>query len=134
MAAAAPPRGRVVAVTPCAGAYVSGAVGSNACPAGSVRIEAEAACRTAAAAAGMIVGNAFVETTSARPRGCYYWTDNNYAYLNNDAAGAGFSRRQLLCAIINGAPFAPFAPMRARAPARVCAARRCVRKEYEWPN
>jgi hypothetical protein len=82
---------------------VSGAVGSNECPAGSVRIEAEDACRSAATAAGMHVGNGFVETTSARPRGCYYWTDNNYAYVNNDAVGAGYSRRQLLCAVITGA-------------------------------
>ena len=82
---------------------MSGAVGSNECPAGSVRIEAEDACRSAATAAGMHVGNGFVETTSARPRGCYYWTDNNYAYVNNDAVGAGYSRRQLLCAVITGA-------------------------------
>ncbi len=39
-------------VLSCAGAYVSGAEGSNVCPAGSARIETEAACRTAVAAAG----------------------------------------------------------------------------------
>jgi hypothetical protein len=31
-------------------------------------------------------------------------------------------------------PFRAAADERARAPARVFAARRCVQKEYEWPN
>ena len=41
------------AVPSCAGAYVFGAAGSNECPSGSVRIVAEAACRTAATATGI---------------------------------------------------------------------------------
>ncbi len=73
MAAAARPRGRAVAVLSCAGAYVSGAAGSNECPAGSTRIEAEAACRIAAAAAGKTVPSSFVETDPTYPRGCYLW-------------------------------------------------------------
>jgi hypothetical protein len=95
----------------CAGAYVSGAAGSNECPAGSVRIETEAACRTAAAAAGKTFQ--YVETYSRYPRGCYYNT-YNMAYFNLHAGGAGASGNQLLCAALatTGAPHA--APMRRR--------------------
>ncbi len=85
-----------------AGAYVSGAAGSNACPAGSARIETEAACRTAAAAAGKTFR--FVWTVSTYPRGCYYVTINDYAFFNAHAVGAGDSGYQLLCAA--GAPTA----------------------------
>ena len=85
---------------------MSGAAGSNACPAGCVRIEAEAACRTAAAAAGKTVGSTFVETDAAYPRGCYYTTSYyNDAYFNTHAVGAGNSNAQLLCAV--AAPGAP---------------------------
>jgi hypothetical protein len=84
---------------------VSGAAGSNACPAGSVRIDTEAACRTAAAAVGKIAGLRFVESASGYPRGCYYGSSGN-AYFNTppDAVGAGDSGSQLLCAAATGAP------------------------------
>ncbi len=89
----------------CAGAYVSGAAGSNACPAGYFRIETEAACQTAAAAAGMTVPSDFVGTWSYYPRGCYHWTRSNYAYFNTHAVGAGFFLRLLCAATANaGAP------------------------------
>jgi len=90
----------------CAGAYVSGAAGSNECPAGSVRIVTEAACRTAAAAAGKTPSSYFVETYSTYPRGCYYYTTTNYACLNTHAVGAGYSGYQLLCSglVTTGAP------------------------------
>ncbi len=89
-----------MAVLSCAGAYVSGAAGGNACPAGSARIETEAACRTAAAAAGKTPHpSTFVETLSTYPRGCYY-TGSNCAYLNTHAVGAGNSNAQLLCAAV----------------------------------
>ncbi len=114
-AAAARPRAER-AVLPCAGAYVSGAAGSNECPAGAVRIEAEEACRTAAGAAGKRLGYAgsfmndfmdatpFVGSVPAYPRGCYYDTVNS-AFFNAHAVGAGSSRHQLLCATITtGAP------------------------------
>jgi hypothetical protein len=106
VAAAARPRGRAVAVPSCAGAYVSGADGSNECPAGSVRIESEAACRTAAAAAGKTVGPYFVMTSSTSPRGCYYRTSGNDAWFNTHAVGAGDSGFQPLCAALatTGAP------------------------------
>ncbi len=96
-----------VAGLSCAGAYVSGADGSNACPAGSVRIETEAACRTAAAAAGKTASMfSFVETDPDYPRGCYYVTGNN-AYFNTHAVGAGYPGFQLLCAALaTGAPLA----------------------------
>ncbi len=90
----------------CAGAYISGAAGSNACPAGSVRIATEAACRTAATAAGKtILESSFVETDAAYPRGCYSISDNT-AYFNTHAVGAGYSDYQVLCAALAtaGAP------------------------------
>jgi hypothetical protein len=92
------------AVLLCAGAYVSGAAGSNECPAGSVRIATEAACRTAATAAGKSFR--YVETQSASPRGCYYITTSNCAFFNTHAVGAGMSLAQLLCAALatTGAP------------------------------
>ncbi len=110
-------RGAARAVPSCAGAYVSGADGSNACPAGSARIETEAACRTAAAAAGKPFGS--VVTYADSPRGCFYVTSYNYAFFNADAVGAGLSSARLLCAalVATGAPL--HAPMRRRA----CAAR-----------
>ncbi len=104
-----------MAVLSCAGAYVSGADGSNECPAGSARIETEAACRTAVAAAGKTAGSTFVETYPYYPRGCYYYTGSNYAYFNTHAVGAGSSSAQLLCATVTtGAPL--------HAPTRVCCA------------
>ncbi len=100
-------RGRAVAVPSCAGAYVSGAAGSNACPAGSARIETEAACRTAVTAAGKTPSTlGFVRTDPASPRGCYYTTFGNYAFFNTHAVGAGWFDEQLLCAalVTTGAP------------------------------
>ncbi len=105
-------RGAARAVPSCAGAYVSGAAGSNECPAGSARIEAEAACRTAAAAAGKTFSAVVTYATS--PRGCYYvtgydygdYTSTSYAYFNAHAVGAdSYSWYQLLCgAVTTGAP------------------------------
>ena len=103
----------------CAGTYVSGAVNSNACPAGSVRIETEVACRTAAAAAGMTFGSTSVEADY--PRGCYYSTSNR-AWFNPHAVGAGRSGFQLLCAAVTtGVPLTPL-----RAPLRCARARASV--------
>jgi hypothetical protein len=115
------------AVLCCAGAYVPGAAGSNACPAGSVRIEAEAACRAAAAAAGMTpstsTSHPFVLTSPVYPRGCFS-TGTDIAWFNIHAVGAGYST-QLLCAalVTTGAPPPHAADPRARGstPARVCA-------------
>ena len=95
----------------CAGAYVSGAAGSNECPAGSVRIETEAACRTAAAAAGKDVDPSFFAGTFPNaPRGCYYVTCINSAYFNPHAVGAGDINAQLLCATATAGALPP--PMR----------------------
>ncbi len=103
----------------CAGVYVSGAAGSNECPAGSVRIETEAACRTAAAAAGKTFS--FVETYSNFPRGCIYDYNDYVAAFNTHAVGAGHFRLQLLCAAIvtYGAPLHASPPVRACRTARV---------------
>jgi hypothetical protein len=93
-------------VLSCAGAYVSGDADSNECPVGSTRIANQAACRTAAAAAGKTVGSSFVGTYDTYPKGCYYSTSNDYAYFNPHAVGAGNSNAQLLCAALatTGAP------------------------------
>jgi hypothetical protein len=105
-------RGAARAVLSCAGAYVFGDEGSNECPAGSVRIEAEAACRTAAAAAGMTFGSTSVEADY--PRGCYSYlvlfdTDST-VYFNTHAVGASGAFSRPLCAalVTTGAP--PRAP------------------------
>jgi hypothetical protein len=106
-------------VPSCAGAYVSGPLYSNECPAGSVRIETEAACRTAAAAAGKRIDSSFVVTDSGYPRGCFSTGCDpvdpicNYAYFNAHPLGAattGYRGLQLdgprlLCAAVTtGAP------------------------------
>ncbi len=89
---------------PCAGAYLSGAAGSNVCPAGSMRIVTEAACRIAAVAAGKTAGYPFVETYPTLPRGCYY-AYNNIVNLNTAPDGFGDSNYRLLCAVTStGAP------------------------------
>jgi hypothetical protein len=109
-AAAARPRA-ARAMLSCAGAYVSGAAGSNECPAGSTRIVTEAACRTAAASAGMTFGSTSVEANY--PRCCYYYispTDilaiDITAYFNTHAVGAGEASSRPLCAAVatTGAP------------------------------
>jgi hypothetical protein len=111
----------------CAGVYVSGAAGSNECPAGSVRIETQAACRTAVTAAGKTVDSTFVETDPTFPRGCYYETGTNRAFFNTHAVGAGYSALLLCAALVTtGAPPPHAADARARVytGARVC--RRCA--------
>ncbi len=106
-----------MAVPSCAGAYVSGAENSNKCPAGTARIVAEAACRTAAAAAGKTPHpSTFVVIWGGDPRGCYY--DGDIAFLNQDAVGAGNSYTHLLCAATTGALFTPSTGARACREAR----------------
>ena len=80
---------------------MSGSTGSNDCPAGSMRIETEAACRTAAMAVGKTVNPPdFVGTYSYYPRGCYLWGGSTFsnAYFNFHPDGAGNSAARLLCA------------------------------------
>jgi hypothetical protein len=117
----------------CAGAYVSGDEGVNECPAGSMRIETEAACRTAAAAAGKTVDSSvFVVKWSPVLRGCHYSIYGsyiNYAYLNTHAVGARDPTARLLCAVeTTGAPFT-----HRRARARTGDSRaRPVRVLFKW--
>jgi hypothetical protein len=87
-------------VPSCAGAYVLGRILSNDCPPGSVRIETEAACRTAVAAAGKTVGSPFVVTYSSDPRGCYSYL-SNIANFNTHAVGVGNEYALLLCAAVS---------------------------------
>jgi hypothetical protein len=95
------------AVPSCAGAYVSGAAGSNECPAGSARIETEEACRTAAAAAGKTMP--MVLTIPNVPRGCFFITSTNAndAFFNAHTVGAGDRFRQLLCAAVTTGALPP---------------------------
>jgi hypothetical protein len=77
---------------------MAGATGSNDCPAGSVRIETEAACRTALAA----WGRTMMEPSfpmSVGPRGCSYFipTLSDIAFFNTDPVGMGNPGVQLLC-------------------------------------
>ena len=115
------------------GAYVSGADGSNECPAGSLQILAEAACRAAAAAAGKTVPSTFVETYSISPRGCYYSTLTNCAYFNTHSVGGGSSNGRLLCAVVTtGAPHAPPTRTSARATARRVRSLGGVPRTWGW--
>jgi hypothetical protein len=101
---AARPRGRACRAS-CAGAYVSGASGSNECPAGSGRIETEAACDNAAAAVDK--GFRGAVTYPNFPRGCIYaLKQQDLVIFNTDAVGAGHAGIQLLCAAAatTGAP------------------------------
>ena len=77
----------------CVGRYAFGAVGSNECPANFLRVQAEGACRTAAAAAGQVYkGSA---TDAGYPRGCFSITLQ--VYFNMATTGAGQSASKLLC-------------------------------------
>ncbi len=116
----------------CAGLYVSGAAGSNACPAGSVRIATEAGCRTAVTATGKTAESIFLESHPGYPRGCYYFTSDNVAIFNEHAVGAGRSDAQLLCAALattTGAPLKRRRRTDARSActgARACRHRACA--------
>ncbi len=99
---------------------MSGAGGSNECPPGSLRIETEAACRTAAAAAGKpvaeVFGNKFVVSYDWLPRGCYFVNSNNHAYFNtHPVGGAGQPNFRLLCAAVTSGAPPPHADARPRA-------------------
>jgi hypothetical protein len=107
--------------------YVLGPLSSNVCPAGSVRIETEAACRTATAAAGKTAGSPFLETRSSYPRGCYSLFSE--AFFNRHTVGAGYLMAQLLCAAVTtGAP--PGADALVDVCAPVCAAALGVRSDF----
>jgi hypothetical protein len=106
-----------VAVLSCAGAYAAGAAGSNECPAGSVRIETQASCRTAAAAVGKTFGSTSVDADY--PKGCYIWTTFNTAYFNPHAVGAGEASSRLLCALATTTGAPPRAPRGSAGPAGV---------------
>jgi hypothetical protein len=83
-----------------------------------VRIETEAACRTAVAAAGKTAGSPFLETRSSYPRGCYSLFSE--AFFNRHTVGAGYLMAQLLCAAVTTG-----APPGADARVDVCAADAC---------
>jgi hypothetical protein len=134
-AAAARPRA-ARAVLSCAGAYVSGAAGSNECPAGSVRIETGAACRAAAAAAGKTPSETFAGHYPTFPRGCFYYSSSDTAFFNTHEDGDGDYDFQLLCAAVVTTGARPPHPCaracalgacRGIACVRACRIRTCVR-------
>jgi hypothetical protein len=88
----------------CAGLYVAGGVFSNECPAASVRIVTEAACRAAASAANLTQGSPFVGIWPLWPKGCYYSIVTGTAFLNTDPVGFACPSYPLLCAKQTGAP------------------------------
>jgi hypothetical protein len=112
-------------VLSCAGAYMVGVPGSSACPVGSVRIETEAACRTAAAALGKTVdSSSFVVTVLLAPSGCAFNPSTNQAQFNTiSGLGAASTSRQVLC-VATGAP--PRAYSHACTPACAAALRVCI--------
>ena len=82
----------------CVGRYAFGAVGSNECPANFLRVQAEGACRAAAAAAGQAYRGS--ETDAGYPRGCYSTTvqgGSSGVFFNLATTGAGQSASKLLC-------------------------------------
>ena len=89
----------------CVGRYAFGAVGSNECPANFLRVQAEGACRTAAAAAGQAYKGS--ETDAGYPRGCYSTTlddGSSGVFFNLATTGAGQSASKLLCAAPTASP------------------------------
>jgi hypothetical protein len=79
----------------CAAGYAWGEDGSNQCPTSYYAIVNEAACETAATAA----GKAYVrsETDPSYPSGCYLYQDGGGFFFNADVVGAGVLGVQLLC-------------------------------------
>ena len=80
---------------PCAAGYAWGEDGSNQCPASYYAIDTEAACESAAAAAGKAyIGS---ETDPSYPSGCFFYQDDDGFCFNAAAVGAGYPGTQLLC-------------------------------------
>jgi hypothetical protein len=82
----------------CAGAYAFGTLGRNECPANYPRVQAEVACRVAAAAAGQAYKGS--ETDPGYPPGCYSTTLMGGVlgvYFNMATTGAGQLQSKLLC-------------------------------------
>ncbi len=80
----------------CAAGYAWGEDGSNRCPASYYAIDTEAACESAATAAGKAYRGSV--TDPSYPSGCFFTRgDNNALTLNADAVGTGEPGTQLLC-------------------------------------
>ncbi len=80
---------------PCAAGYAWGEDGSNRCPTSYYAIVNEAACATAATAAGEAYSGS--ETDPSHPSGCFFFQRYDGFVLNADAVGAGVRGTQLLC-------------------------------------
>jgi hypothetical protein len=79
----------------CAAGYAWGEDGSNQCPTSYYAINIEAACETAATAAGKFYISS--ETDPSTPSGCYFYPGIGGFFLNADEVGAGVPGAQLLC-------------------------------------
>ena len=79
----------------CAAGYAWGEDGSNQCPTSYYAIVNEAACETAAAAAGKDYFGS--ETDPSYPSGCYSGQRYGGFFFNADAVGVGVRGTQLLC-------------------------------------
>ena len=88
----------------CAGTFVYGDAGSNACPSGSSLIMDEATCRSAAISLGKVWVRSGATSSTTWPRGCYWWTTTIAVYVGTALPGAGNSEARLLCAVTTGAP------------------------------
>jgi hypothetical protein len=80
---------------PCAADYAWGEDGSNRCPTSYYTIVNEAACETAATAAGE--GYFGIRTDPSFPSGCYLHQRIGGFVFNADAVGTGVRGTQLLC-------------------------------------
>jgi hypothetical protein len=79
----------------CAAGYAWGEDGSNQCPTSYYAIGDEAACESAASAAGKVYYGS--DTRSSYPSGCYLYQELQFVVFNDDAVGAGVPSTQLLC-------------------------------------
>ncbi len=80
---------------PRAAGYAWGEDWSNRCPTSYYAIFNEAACETAAAAAGEAYVGSW--TVPSLPSGCFFFQRYGGFYLNAGAVGAGVRGAQLLC-------------------------------------
>ncbi len=80
---------------PCAAGYAWGKYGSNQCPTSYYAIVNEAACESAATAAGEAYRGSV--TVPYSPSGCYLDKEGGGCRFNADAVGSGHRDLQLLC-------------------------------------
>ncbi len=88
---------RTSAVVFVSGAYVLGAINTNSCPVGSVRITTEAQCRLAIAALSLVAASTMVDTSAEYPKGCYLYRSDSKVYFNPHPTGTAHSTSTPIC-------------------------------------